>query len=399
MLFHRPILAVAGPALAHVTRVLAVADELRAAGHTVHVATDAAWLEPMIRERGYSLTMLPLCVDSGALTGGSLALPDGVVGERVAGDLALIKQLDPALVLLDWRPTMRLAALLARVPVAALVNAHVTRHYVGQLAAPEEHLLTRVVGQGIADRLMPSLSPLFYRQWARPYQAIAQAHGIVASDDLRDYLSGDLTLFPELPTLAPVQPGSGVHIGPLIDYPLPTTPLPPLRDPVLYVSLGSTKAAQYGPALAVALRDWPGSVLATRAERDADWPRHWISVDYADPLAIAAQGHRIAWVYHGGNGSSYQLLKLWTTYPQQCAGAIVLTEHVEHQWNAATLAKLGVMRAVGSLHHISTDLADTLRLMRATTAPLPPPALTQELADYADAPQRGARAIHSWITH
>jgi hypothetical protein len=135
---------------------------------------------------------------------------------------------------------MRLAAVLMNIPVVAIVNAHVTRHYRGPLAAPEQHPITRRLGRRVADRLMPLLAPIFHRCWAWLYQEYARTHGNRGWSDLRNYLVSDSTLFPDLPSLAPARLDSGISIGwPAGAVPLPLEPLPPLRDPVLYLSLGS----------------------------------------------------------------------------------------------------------------------------------------------------------------
>jgi UDP:flavonoid glycosyltransferase YjiC (YdhE family) len=298
---------------------------------------------------------------------------------------------------------MRLAAALQGIPVVAIVNAHVTRNFTAPLAAPQRHPLTGLFGQRIADRLMPLLAPLFFRHWARPYLTYARAHGHPGWPDLRDYLVGDCdglrygTLYPDLPSQAPSVPESGQYIGPLTHYPLPFEKLPPLQSPVLYITLGSVPAAEFVAALGAAVGDWPGSVVATRAGRGGSWPADWISVDYADPVLISAQVERVAWLFHAGNGSSYQLLKLWATDHTRCAGAVALPFHVEQQWNAKRLAALGLVRAIGSLHHLNATLAQALACLRAATLAPAPPALVEELTTYANAPQRAAQEVCRWL--
>lgn len=152
------ILAVAGPALAHLTRVLAVAEVLRERGHPIVVATDGTpWL-PIATQQGFAVEVLPTIVSTVGLGGGSLALPAEMVRATISADITLLRRVQPRLILLDWRPSMRVAAAICGVPVVAIVNAQVTRHYSGPLAAPERHPITRVVGQRLADRLMPLLS-------------------------------------------------------------------------------------------------------------------------------------------------------------------------------------------------------------------------------------------------
>lgn len=213
-------------------------------------------------------------------------------------------------------------------------------------------------------------------------------------------MTGDITLYPDLPSLAPTRNG-GTYIGPLIQYPLPASPLPPLQDPVLYVTIGSLPAdPRTTAALDTAVDGWPGSVVATRGGRDTTWPDSWISVEYTDPLALAQAGYRVAWIYHGGNGSSYQILNAWVADHTRVAGAVALPFHVEQHWNATRLAAFGAVRAIHSLHRLVRDAGDVRRAiasLRATSLPPPPPTLVRELETYADSAQRAAREVSPWL--
>src|SRR5437016_6097580 len=119
------VLVVSGPAIAHLTRPLAVADILRTQGIDVCVATNERPWVPIARARGYPIEYLPTIIDSEALRRGSLALSDDLVEAAMTADLALLDRYKPHVVLLDWRPSMRLAAAIKGVPVVAIVNAHV----------------------------------------------------------------------------------------------------------------------------------------------------------------------------------------------------------------------------------------------------------------------------------
>ncbi len=383
-------------------RVLPLADRLRAF-HEVVIATDGRrWLET-IRFRGYEPHILPGIVSGAILEGGSAGLADHYIRQAVAWDLDLLRRLQPRVVVIDWRPSMRLAAAILGLPVVAIANVHVTRAYRGRRAAPALHPIVRRVGQRAGDLLMPLLEPVFQRVWARPYQQIAREHGAEGWADLRDYIIGDVTLYPDLPCLAPARPGSGIYIGPLISPPA-ADKLPALRGPVLYISTGSEDVQRFAPQLVAAIGDWPGDVVVTRGS-NADqgvWPAGWIVRNYVDPAALYAGGRPVVWVYHGGNGSSYQLLQRWVAAPHATHGAVALPFHVEHQWNVRTMRRLGAV-SVDALAQRLDDPAQqrrvggALRALAATPLPPPPQPLVQEVRTYGDAVGRAVAEIERWL--
>lgn len=392
------ILVAAGDGLAHISRVLGVANILREEGANIVVGGHGApWLQ-LASDRGYCVRELPPQVSLKALRRGSLTVPLSIVQEAVAADLALLDEIKPVVVLCDVRASMRLAAALRGIPLVAIINAHGTRHYSGPLAAPELHPVTRLLGRRLAGRLMPYLSPVFCRAWARPYRTVAHEHGHRGWADIRDYYTGDVTCFPDLPSLMPTRAGTGIYTGPLIDYPLPVEPLPALRDPVLYISMGSFPVMRFTGALLSAIGAWPGSVIATRGGQPVVWPEHWVGVDYADPFVLGQRGHQVAWLYHGGNGTSYQLLRWWVQYPAQLIGSWALPYQVEQHWNALKLQKLGVVREIGSLHRLeSLQLSMCEEAQRGARVPRPPDALVEEVEYYHHAARRVAQEVRAWL--
>jgi len=392
----------AGPALGHIMRVLPIADRLR--GHrAVEIGTDGQrWLEA-IRYRGYEPHVLPGVVSGANLEAGSVALADRYIQQVVDADMALLQRLQPRLVVIDWRPSMRLAAAILGIPVVAIANVHVTRAYRGWRAAPALHPLVRRVGQRVGDMLMPLLEPVFQRAWARPYQRIAQAQGIRGWPDLRDYIAGDVTLYPDLPSLAPARAGSGTFIGPLISSPV-AGEVPALRGPILYITAGSDDMQRFAPQIVAAARDWPGDVVVTRGgyADQGVWPTHWIAQNYVELGALYAQGLPVVWLYHGGNGSSYQLLQRWVAAPRATHGAVILPFHVEHQWNSKMMQRLGAA-SVSVLAQRLDDpahqqrVSEALRVLAAAPQPPPPLRLVREVQTYQDAVGRAAREIEQCL--
>nr|MBA3470369.1 hypothetical protein [Herpetosiphonaceae bacterium] len=395
------ILVVSGNALAHLTRPLSVARPLQERGYTVSVAGEIHKWASIIRANGYEVIDLPLNIDGKALNKGSLALSTSVVRQAIDHDRALLRRLKPRLVLLDWRHSMRLAAALEHIPVVAFANAQVTKVYAGPLVAPLKHPLTRLAGRRLANRLMPLFAPWFFRAWARPYQAYARAHGHAGWRDLRDYIAGDTTLLADLPSLAPIKTAddSYTYIGPLAQYPFPSEPLPPLADPVLYITFGSETAAKYRDAVVQATQGWPGSVVVTTGGDTLEWPGEWIARPYIKPLELSKQ-HQLTWLFHGGNGTSYQMLQAWQADQVRCGGAVILPFHVDHQWNAARLARLGAVRAIvpiDTLHDPAQQavVAQALSASAQQALPAMPPELRVEIErySYTKATERALRTI------
>jgi UDP:flavonoid glycosyltransferase YjiC (YdhE family) len=392
------VLGVAGPSLAHLSRVLAIVRVLQQRGYQCYVATDHPGWVNLITPTGAIHESLPPLVWS-KLRSGSLQLPAPQIRELVQQDLALLERVQPQIVLLDWRPSMRLAAAIHGIPVVAIANAHVTACYAGRLAAPERHPITRILGPGLSNQLMPMLMSFFFRQWARPYQQVAQEYRHNGWGDLREYVAGDTTLFPDLPLIAPTKPGHGEYIGPLIAADLPFESLPPLRDPVLYITLGSIQHLTVAREIVVkTVGFWPGSVVLSGGGSPDAWPASYHCVQYADPGALTRLGHRVVWLYHGGNGSSYQLLNMWVDYPDQFLGAVVLPMHVEQQWNAIALQRIKAVQAIGSLQRYQPAAAHMLQqLAPQVSHPAPPSRLVAEIQIYRNSAERGATHVQQQL--
>lgn len=395
------VLFVAGPALGHIMRSLSIAD-LLAQQTPVHVATDGVEWAAVIEQHGHAPIALADITNKTALEQGN-AMPDiRVIQHALDQDIALLKRLQPRVLVLDWRPPMRLAAAICGIPTVAVTNAYFSPAYQGPRAAPTEHPFVQLVGQRVSDILMPVLEPIYQRTWARPYRQLAQRYGERGWVDLREYVHGDVTLFADLPSLNPIPPEAGVFIGPLTSPPVPCD-LPELRGPVLYITVGSEDVRRFLPGLVRAAEGWPGDVVVTHGtfEVGPGWPERWVLRPFVDPAAIYAQGCPVAWIYHGGNGSTYQLLQHWTI-SEQTLGAVVLPFHVEQQWNGHKLRDLGLARLVTSIHRMHQP--EPLRAIRAALAHMreqpvgrPPAALAHEIRSYQNAPERAIAEIRKWL--
>lgn len=395
------VLFVAGPALGHIMRSLRIAEIVRERA-PVHVATDGAQWADVIGQHGHRPIVLADITDKAALERGNATPQMRAIQRALDQDIALLRRLQPRVLVLDWRPPMRLAAAICGVPTVAVTNAYFSPAYRGPRAAPTEHPFVQLVGQRVGDMLMPVLEPLYQRTWSRPYRQLARRYGERGWMDLREYVNGDVTLFADLPSLNPVPPQAGVFIGPLTGAPV-RCELPELRGPVLYITVGSEDVRRFMPGLARAAAGWPGDVVVTCGgfERAGGWPESWVVRPYVDPAAIYAQGKPVAWIYHGGNGSTYQLLEQWVM-SEQTLGAVVLPFHVEQQWNADKLRRLGAAPLVTSIHRVHRPetqraVAAALRRLLETPVGRPSDALAEEVRSYQNAPERAAAEIRKWL--
>jgi UDP:flavonoid glycosyltransferase YjiC (YdhE family) len=266
-----------------------------------------------------------------------------VVRRSIRSDVQTIEQHQPDVVVGDMHWSLHAAARETGVPYASVVNAAWTRYLDHPLEALDAHVLTRAFGPRAATRMMPVARTALLWYWAWPYKVHNWRHSMPAPATLADVMEGDVTLFPDVPGLAPVTgcPPAARYVGPILwESPGPSPEWVDRLDPhrTLYVSAGSTGTRSLFELAMAAFAGSDYDVVMSTGELDVALPPGAGSVRVTKYVPGMALMRRSAVsINHGGNGTVYQALA--------CGVPIVgLPSHVDQQLQLQLCERAGVGR-------------------------------------------------------
>ncbi|HTV20568.1 MAG TPA: nucleotide disphospho-sugar-binding domain-containing protein [Polyangiaceae bacterium] len=238
----------------------------------------------------------------------------------------LIRALDPALVVGDFRLSLSTSAELESVPSAVLINAYWSP-FARRTAFPvPDHPIVGVLGEALTARYFPRAIPHVFQHFARPINAARARHGLRPIGSLLEVLThGSFTLYPDDPWLTPVDaaPSHHLFLGPVCWQPeLGASESGGARDadsadlwpdvdperPRIYVTLGSSGALRLLPMVVEALARLPvAAVIATagRASLGA-LPAHLTARPFVRGAELARQAALV--ISNGGSTTGYQAL-------------------------------------------------------------------------------------------
>jgi UDP:flavonoid glycosyltransferase YjiC (YdhE family) len=331
--------------LAHVARPLALARALDPVRFQVCIACSPAH-RGLITSQGIDFRPLQ-SVDSATfvrrLAKGHPLYSSAELERYVGDDLQVIGDFRPDVVVGDFRLSLSVSARLSAVPYAAVTNAYWSPYARHQRFPVPELPVTRLLGVAAAQRVFDLIRPAAFARHALPLNRVRRRHGLpgLGWRLLPTYTDADCTLYADLPTLIPIAgaPSTHQYIGPVLwSFPAPLPPwwkdLP--RDrPVVYVTLGSSGAANLLPRVLQALGSLPVEVVASTAGR-VDIPSPPANCHLADYLPGAEASTRASLVIcNGGSLTTYQAL---------AAGVPVLgiASNMDQLMNMAHVARAGV---------------------------------------------------------
>lgn len=259
--------------LAHVGRVIALASTLDPGRYDVHVACadgyDFCFSGTSFTR--WSIHSIPSRQFLDALAKGAPVYDEATLAGYVDEDLALLKQLQPDVVVGDFRLSLSVSARLARVPYVSLINAYWSPYTTPRFRVPDIPM-TRFLPISVADPLFRAALPIAFALHARPLNAVRRRHGLPALEGLRRvYTDADHTLYADAAEMFPPvdMPANHSYIGPVTWS--PPVPLPewwetlPTDRPLVYVTLGSSGQGKLLPLVLQALSELPVTVLAATA--------------------------------------------------------------------------------------------------------------------------------------
>ncbi|WP_435006754.1 nucleotide disphospho-sugar-binding domain-containing protein [Tundrisphaera lichenicola] len=260
--------------LAHVARLLALAERLDPREFEIFFASDRRFGEPWLG-KGFEVRAIRSIEPSRfleALAAGSPLYDAATLESYLSDDLALIEAVRPAAVVGDFRLTLSISARMARVPYLALVNAYWSPYAEKGFPMPELPI-SRFLGVRMATPLFRLAQPMAFAVHARPLDHLRKSRGLppLGGDLRRTYTDADWTLYADVPELVPTSqlPPNHIYLGP-IDW----SPgiAPPIwwseiqgEIPTIYATMGSSGRPGLLSKILDALADLPVQVIAASA--------------------------------------------------------------------------------------------------------------------------------------
>ncbi|MBN2005502.1 MAG: hypothetical protein JXA21_19240 [Anaerolineae bacterium] len=315
-----------GASLAHVSRCLAVAEAWREQGHTALFAVGAEqtkWVQSIGFET-YAVPEVPGKVLHADRTLGWVTRE--YIHRNVQDERRILTDVQPDVVVFDFRFTTALSARLAGIPSVSILHGNLLHLALNPCETVQRQFGDAKHARGIAAlrlkamrRLSSVVFPLFMRSVVRPVNEIRKRHGLQPVNSPFELLLGDETIAADIPSLLPPElPPHCSVTGPLMwsGWANPEPWLDELSQrPLIYVTMGSTVDVQVILVKVIdALRDAPYNIVVSTGEQalpnDLRWPSH-IHV-FPSVSGEAVMRRSIAVVFHGGHGTLMQALKAGT---------------------------------------------------------------------------------------
>lgn len=307
--------------MAHVARPAALAKALDPSLYEVHFASDSRY-RGLIGTLPFVWHTLNTIASERFLDAVAKAAPVydiPMLHAYIREDLALIKDVDPELVVGDFRLSLAVSTQLAGIPYMAITNAYWSPY--ARLNFPVPDLpITRVLGVRAAQGLFNLVRPLAFAYHALPLDRVRRHYGLpgLGLDLRRTYTYADYTLYSDIPELVPTSnlPSNHHYLGPVLWSPAVSFPAwwHRLSDksPVVYVTLGSSGRAQLLSVVLEALADLPITVLGATAGRAEirKVPENAFLEDYLPGTEVSARASLV--ICNGGSPTTQQSLATGT---------------------------------------------------------------------------------------
>lgn len=304
--------------LAHVARPAALMAALDAQRHEAYFACDARQRRFVATDdaRFRALPTLAPDVFTARLARGKPVFTADELQRDVDADLALLRDVQPDLVVGDFRLSLSASTRLAGVRYATISNAYWSPWAEDRRLPLPVLPWTRHVPLALAQRGFDAVQRLVLAPHVAPLNRVRAARGLapLPADLRRVYTDADDTLYADAQSLFPTPgaPAGHRHVGPLIWA--PPVALPPwwaeLRDdaPIVYVTMGSSGRVDVLAEVFDALRPLGVQVIASTAGMLLPG-RRTPDVHVADYLPGTAAAARSALVVcNGGSPTAQQAL-------------------------------------------------------------------------------------------
>lgn len=303
--------------LAHVGRPLALASVLDQHQYEIHFAVGNDFSEflsgyPFIR---HTITTLSHATFQERIRRGESLWDKELLALQVKEDLALISQIQPDLIVSDFRLSLGVSARVANIPYALIANAHWNPLTLAKYPVPDITCL-RFLPLPLAQLFFDVVSPRGFTWHVSSHNALRKMYGLSLLPKMiaSIYTDADYVLYADLPELFPNDALLPHHtfIGPVLWSPhVDTTQLLahiPTDKPLLYFGLGTSGNNELLPKIFASLSTLPVTIIASTAGKKvpAYIPPHVFTVPYAHGETIAGKVDLV--ISNGGTGTTYQAL-------------------------------------------------------------------------------------------
>lgn len=303
--------------LAHVARPLVLAQALNPDRYDIYFASD-----PRFNDLFSDVAIPRLAIRSitsqkflANLAAGKPLYDVNTLRDYVSQELDLIRELDPDLVVGDFRLSLAVSGPVAQTPYVALSNAYWSPHASLRFPVPELPFV-RIVGTGLAQILFDLARPIAFALHCRPLNQLRREHGLkpLGGDLRRLYTWADHTVYADIPELTPTQqlPANHHYIGPVLWSPHAQMPpwwnTLPTDRPIIYVTFGSSGRSDLLPTVLQALSELRVTVIAATAGRiNLDQiPENVFIADYLPGKEAVSRARLV--ICNGGSPATQQAL-------------------------------------------------------------------------------------------
>lgn len=304
--------------LSHTSRPFEIAKLLRKMGHELIFASDGEYMK-LPRDAGFPVlpivTINPNRVLACSRNGRVNWYDHTLIQKCVSAELRLFDQVQPDIVLTDFRLPLSTSCEIAGIPLAVTLNAAWTNYYTVRVNPPEHLAITRILGKRVTNLVIPWIKDFIITFDARPFNKFRRQHGLSPHKNIWDVWRGDLNLMVDIPEYGPTKnlPANFHYIGPIVWE--PETAVPPWLNqldpnrPTLYFSMGSTGYARFFDQAIEIFGNTKYQCLMTTAGlvKLTNVPDNFYVTDYAPGSRLMKQSDLV--VCHGGNGTIYQAMQ------------------------------------------------------------------------------------------
>lgn len=262
----------------------------------------------------HSITTLERETAFRALAAGKRLYEISILRRYAEEELELFQKVNPDVVVGDFRLSLAASAPVAKVPLVTLINAYWSPYAVRDRFPIPDHPLVSLLGLRKAEKYFPVAMPKVFGHFAEPVNALRKHFGLQPIGSLMEVLTwGDVTLYPDPPSLVPVRdlPENHQFIGPILWS--PQIPLPSFFEtldqtqPLAYVTLGSSGKVDRLPMILRGLRR-AGivSIVSTAGRTSGIEELTPYAADYLPGSTVAKKCAFV--VSNGGSSTGYQAL-------------------------------------------------------------------------------------------